>query len=38
MTVVGCDRIIVMDRGSVQDIGHPYELLVEKIGDDDITK
>lgn len=36
-TVIGADRILVMSEGKCEQYGHPYQLLVENVGDDSIT-
>lgn len=37
-TVIDADRILVMDKGKGVEFNHPYQLLVNEIGDDSITK
>ena len=36
-TIIDSDLVIVMDKGRVQECGSPYELLVERPGDNRIT-
>jgi ATP-binding cassette subfamily C (CFTR/MRP) protein 4 len=37
-TIIDCDRILVMANGRNEEYGHPYALLVQKIGDTTITR
>ena len=36
-TIAHYDKVIVMDKGQAAEIGHPYRLLVEREGDQEIT-
>ena len=36
-TIAAYDKIIVLERGEIAEIGHPYELLVKRVGDEGIT-
>ena len=36
-TVIDADRILVMDQGRGKEFDHPYKLLVENVGDEEIT-
>ena len=36
-TVIDSDRILVMDQGEGREFDHPYRLLVENVGDQEIT-
>lgn len=37
-TIIDSDRILVMSQGKGEEFDHPYKLLVENIGDEEITK
>jgi ABC-type multidrug transport system fused ATPase/permease subunit len=37
LTVIDNDKVIVLEKGRVVEIGHPFELLVENEGDGEIT-
>jgi ATP-binding cassette subfamily C (CFTR/MRP) protein 4 len=37
-TIINNDKVIVMEKGTVAEIDHPYSLLVEEEGDDEITR
>lgn len=37
-TVIDSDRILVMDKGFGREFDHPYKLLVENVGDEEITR
>jgi ATP-binding cassette subfamily C (CFTR/MRP) protein 4 len=36
-TVIDADRILVMNKGYLQEFDHPYKLLVQQEGDESIT-
>ena len=36
-TVIDADRILVMNNGQLEEFDHPYKLLVENDGDQEIT-
>ena len=38
ITIADYDKVIVMDKGRMVEFDSPYELLVERIGDEKITK
>jgi len=37
-TIAHYDKVLVLDQGRMVESAHPYELLVKKIGDNEITK
>jgi hypothetical protein len=37
LTVIDCDQILVMAKGKLVEMGHPYDLLCRHLGDNPLT-